>query len=143
MSLRLARVAVFVQLAAGCSAAFAGLGEGRALRPLFEPGRLGTALQLPSFGEQVKEVEQLFELPPARIEEIEPNSDFDEGSYSLLLGNPPDKVTRYEIEHRTVLWIVLIATMAFLAMLTLRLVRQGSRTSGDNSPPEASSEQNQ
>ena len=143
MSLRLARVAAFVLLAAGCSATFARLGECRALRPQYELRRLGPALQLPSLGEQVKEAEQLFELPPTRSGEIEPNSDFDQGSYSLLLGNPPDKVTRYRIEHRTILWIVLIATMGFLAMLTLRLVRQGSRTSGDNSPSKASSEQNQ
>lgn len=137
MSLRLALVAAFALLAEGCSATFARLGGDHALHPQYDPRSLRSVLQLASFGEQPKEAEQLFDLPPARLGEIEPNPDFNEGSYALLLGNPHDEA------HRTILWIVLIATVGFLAMLTLRLVRQGRRSSGDKSPPETSSEQNQ
>ena len=63
--------------------------------------------------------------------------DFDQGSYALLLGNSRDEA------HRTILWTVLIVTVGFLAMLTLRLVRQGRRTPDGNPQPETSSEQNQ
>lgn len=137
MSLRLARVAAFVLLASGCSATFSRFDGDRALHPQYDPRRLGSFLQLPSFGEQAKDAEQLFDVPPERLGEIEPNPDFDQGSYALLWGNSQDEA------HRTILWIVLIATVGFLAMLTLRLVRQGRRTSGDHSPPETSSEQKQ
>ena len=137
MSLRLARFAAFMLLAAGCSATFSHMGSGRALRPQHDPRRLVRVLPLPSFAEQAKDAEQIFDVPPERLGEIAPSPVFDQGSYALLLWNSRDEA------HRTILWTVLIATVGFLAMLTLRLVRQGRRTSGGNPPPETSSEQNQ
>ena len=137
MSLPLARFAAFMLLAAGSSATFSHMGPGRALRPQYDPRQPACVLQLPSFAAQAKDAEQRFNVPPERLGEIEPGPDFDQGSYALLLGNSRDEA------HRTILWTVLIATVGFLAMLTLRLVRQGRRTSCDNPPPETSSEQNQ
>lgn len=136
MNLRLARFAAFMLLAAGFSATFSHMGSGLALRPQYDP-RLVCVLQLPYFAEQAKDAGQIFDVPPERLGEIAPGSDFDQGSYALLLGNSRDEA------HRTILWTVLIATVGFLAMLTLRLVRQGRRTSDGNPPPETSSEQNQ
>ena len=137
MSLRLASVVTFILLAAGCSSTFLHIGFGRAFHPKYEPRRLESFLQLPPFGEQAKGAKQLFDVPPERLGEIGPSPDFDQGSYALLLGNSRDEA------HRTILWSVLIATVGFLAMLTLRLVRQGRRTSDGNPPPKTSSEQNQ
>ena len=85
-------------------------------------------LQVPSFAEPAEDAGQIFDVPPERLGEIAPGPDFDQGSYALLLGNSRDEA------HRTILWTVLIATVGFLAMLTLRLVRQGRRTS-DGDPP--------
>ena len=137
MSLRLARLPAFMLLAAGCSAAFSHMGSARALRTQYDPSRLVCLLQVPSFAEPAKHAEQIFDVPPERLGEIAPGPDFDQGSYALLLGNSRDEA------HRTILWSVLIATVGFLAMLTLRLVRQGRRTSDGNPPPKTSSEQNQ
>lgn len=137
MSQRLASVVAFMLFAAGCSATFSHIGLGRAFLPRYDPRRLTYVLQLPPFGERAKDAGQLFDVPPERLGAIEPNPDFDQGSYSWLLGNPQGEA------HHTILWTVLIATVGFLALLTLRLVRQGRRTSGDNSPPETSYEQNQ
>ncbi len=137
MSLRLARFAAFMLLAAGFSATFSHMGSGRALRPQYDPRRLVCVVQVPSFAEQAKDAGQIFDVPPERLGEIAPSPDFDQGSYALLLGNSRDEA------HRTILWTVLIVTVGFLAMLTLRLVRQGRRTSDGNPQPETSSEQNQ
>ena len=134
MSLRFARVAAFMLLAAGCSATFSHISSEPAFRPQYDPSRLVCLLQVPSFAEPAKDTGQIFDVPPERLGEVAPGPDFDQGSYALLLGNSRDEA------HRTILWTVLIATVGFLAMLTLRLVRQGRRTSGGNPPQETSSE---
>ncbi|MDA1312385.1 MAG: hypothetical protein O2968_03530 [Acidobacteria bacterium] len=51
-------------------------GGSRAFRPQYDLGRLGSALQLPSAGERAEVAEQLLNLPPVRLGDIEPNPNF-------------------------------------------------------------------
>ena len=51
-------------------------GGSRAFRPQYDLGRLSSALQLPSAGERAEVAEQLLNLPPVRLGDIEPNPDF-------------------------------------------------------------------
>jgi hypothetical protein len=75
-------------------------GGSRAFRPQYDLGRLASALRLPSTGEQAAVAEQLLDLPPARLGEMEPNPDFDASPILAFAMRPGAEIDPRLYTHR-------------------------------------------
>ena len=75
-------------------------GGSRAFRPQYDLGRVADALRLPSSGKQAELAEQLFDLPPARLGETEPNPEFNHAPILAFAMRPGAEIDTRLYSHR-------------------------------------------
>lgn len=92
-------------------------GGGRAFHPQYDLGRVAEALRLPSSGKQAELAEQLFNLPTARLGDMEPNPEFNPAPILAFAMRPGAEIDTRLYSHRR----TITATAAPEGLLRLEL----------------------
>ena len=103
--------------AAGQASGTLRFGGSRAFRPQYDLGRVAEALRLPSSGKQAELAEQLFNLPTARLGDIEPNPEFNSAPILAFAMRPGAEIDTRVYSHRR----AMTATASPEGLLRLKL----------------------